>query len=439
MSDSETNRSDITRRDAVTVGAVTAVGAAVALHFGKLRPAFAAGTDEIRVGVIGCGGRGTQAAVDALKAGKGVRLVAAADAFPDRLEDSLKRIEKDEDISKDVVDVPKERRFSGLDGYKKLLEIPEINYVVIASPPGFKAAQIQATIEAGKHLFTEKPMAVDGPTIRACFEAAKLADQKKLGVGVGLQRRHQKSYLESMKRIHGGQIGEITSGRVFWNMGSLWTKPRQAGWSDLEWQMRNWLYFTWLSGDHIVEQHIHNIDIAQWAIGKPAVAAVAVGGRQQRTDAAYGHIFDHFAVDYEYPNEAHVLSMCRQIPGCANDVSEHVQGTKGRSDMAGKAGHMITKGKSIWRYEKNEDTSPYVQEHIDLIAAIRKGKPYNELKAATESNLTAIMGRMAAYSGKRVTWEMALSSKESLVPTALAFEGKMKTPAVAIPGASDVI
>ncbi len=434
----EQNATEYPRRDIVKAGAAATVGAAVAVRFGHARPAFAAGTDEIRVGVIGIGGRGSGAAKQALQAAKGVKLVAVADAFKDRLEGALERLKKDADVAANV-DVPPERQFTGLDGYKKLCAIPEINYVVIASPPAFKAEQIKAAIEAGKHVFTEKPMAVDGPTIRTCFEMAELAQKKGLGIGVGLQRRHHKGYLEMIKRVHGGAIGDLVGGRCYWNMGALWTKPRQKEWSDLEWQMRNWLYFTWLSGDHIVEQHIHNIDIINWGYRQHPVAAVAMGGRQQRTDPAYGHIYDHFAVDFEYPGEVHVMSMCRQIPGCANDVSEHFVGTKGRMDSHDTK---VFVGKRLaYSYDaKNpRHVDQYLQEHIDLIESIRKGKPLNELKWATESNLAAIMGRMSAYSGKRVTYEQALSSKESLVPAGLSFTGKLATPPVPIPGSTDVI
>jgi myo-inositol 2-dehydrogenase/D-chiro-inositol 1-dehydrogenase len=427
---------DHSRREFVKVTAAATAGAAVAVNFGKLRPAFAAGSDEIRVGLVGCGGRGTGAAAQALKAAPGVKLIAVADAFKDRLDGALANLNKDGEIAKNI-DVPADRQFVGLDAYQKLLKT-DVNYVIIASPPGFKADQITAAIAAGKHVFTEKPMAVDGPTLRTCFAAAEEAQKKGLAVGVGLQRRHQKGYLEVMKRVHGGQIGEITSARVYWNQGSLWMKPRDKAWSDLEWQMRNWLYFTWLSGDHIVEQHIHNIDVASWGIGKPPVAAVALGGRQQRVNPAFGHIYDHFAVDFEYPNDVHVMSMCRQIPNCANDVSEHLVGTKGRADTNGKT-YLMKLGKKAWTHDASKDVDPYLQEHIDLIASIRKGKPLNELKSATDSNLAAVMGRMAAYTGKKVTYQQVLDSKESLVPKALDFKSKMTVPTVAMPGASDII
>ncbi len=436
----DTNKQDQNRRDVMKVGAATVASAAF-LRFGRMREAGAAGSDELRVGLIGCGGRGTGAAEQALRAAAGVKLVAMGDVFKDRLDLSLKTLQGKEGLA-DKISVPPERQFIGFDAYQKVIA-QDVNYVVIATPPGFKAAQIKAAIDANKHVFTEKPMAVDGPTIRMCFETYEAAKKKNLGLGVGLQRHHDKAYLESLKRIQGGAMGDITSGRVFWNQASLWLKPRKPEWSDMEWQMRNWLYFTWLSGDHIVEQHIHNQDVATWFIGKPPTSAVGMGGRQVRTDPAYGHVFDHFAIDYEYPTGAHVMSMARQIPGCANEVGEHLQGTKGRwdsTDPGGGKGHSITpagKGGKVWTFE-GKSVNAYQQEHNDLIESIRKGKPNNELKYATESNLVAIMGRMSAYTGKKVTWEQALNSKESLLPAKFEL-GKLATPPVAVPGATDII
>jgi myo-inositol 2-dehydrogenase / D-chiro-inositol 1-dehydrogenase len=243
-----------------------------------------------------------------------------------------------------------------------------------------------------------------------------------------------------MRRIRAGAIGEIVSGRCYWLQRDLWSRRREPTWTDVEWQLRNWLYFTWLSGDHIVEQHIHNIDVVQWAIGKPPVAAVGMGGRQQRVDPTFGHIYDHFAVDFEYPNDVHVMSLARQIPGCENNVTEHVVGTKGRADLSSNAwsidGH---RGGKSWSHDGGKDADPYVQEQVALIDAIRKAKPYNELKSAAESNLAAIMGRMSAYTGKRVTWEQALNSRESLFPSGELKFGKMEVAKVAIPGTIDVI
>jgi myo-inositol 2-dehydrogenase / D-chiro-inositol 1-dehydrogenase len=417
-------------------------GAALLASYGRIAAAQGAASDEIRIGLVGCGGRGTGAVRNLLenKPIPNVKLVAMGDLFKDCLDDSYKNLQKREAIAKDTLAVTPDKMFVGFDAYKKVLAT-DCNYVILASPPGFRAAHLKEAVAAGKHVFTEKPMAVDGPGIRTCFEVAEEAAHKKLGIGVGLQRHHSKGYLEAMKRIRQGAIGEIIGGRCFWLQRDLWVKPRQTTWTDVEWQIRNWLYFAWLSGDHIVEQHIHNIDVVQWAIGKPPVAAVGMGGRQQRTDPAFGHIYDHFAVDFEYPNEVHVISMARQIPGCHNDITEHVLGTKGRAEMANKTFKIAAhrgNGRG-WSYDGSKDTDPYVQEHIDLVAAIRKGKPYNELKAATESNLAAIMGRMAAYTGKRVTWEQALNSRESLYPSGDLKFGKMEVAKVAIPGTTEVI
>jgi myo-inositol 2-dehydrogenase/D-chiro-inositol 1-dehydrogenase len=335
--------------------------------------------------------------------------------------------------------VTPDRMFSGFDAYEKVVA-SDANYIILATPPGFRPIHLKAAIDAGKHVFTEKPVAVDAPGIRCVLDLVPIAEQKKLAVGVGLQRRHSKGYNETIRRVHAGAIGDIVGGRCFWLQRDLWFKKREPTWTDVEWQLRNWLYFTWLSGDHIVEQHIHNLDVMQWAIGKPPVAAVGMGGRQQRTDPAFGHIYDHFAVDFEYPNDVHVLSMARQIPGCHNDVTEHVVGSKGRADLAAAAwsigGH---RGPRSWSHDSGKDPDPYIQEHVDLTDAIRKGKPYCELKSAAESNLAAIMGRMSAYTGKRVTWDQALNSKESLFPAGDIKFGKMEVAKVAIPGTLEVI
>jgi myo-inositol 2-dehydrogenase / D-chiro-inositol 1-dehydrogenase len=414
-------------------------GLSMTAGYGRVAAGAGAGSDELRVGLVGCGARGTGAFRNIIQ-GKvpGVKLVAMGDLFKDRLDESWKNLQKVEGVG-DSLAVTPDKMFVGFDAYQKVLAT-DCNYVILASPPGFRPTHLKAAIAAGKHVFTEKPMAVDGPGIRTCFEVAEEADKQKLAIGVGLQRRHSKGYLEAMKRIKGGAIGDVIGGRVFWLQRDLWFKVRQPNWTDAEWQIRNWLYFTWLAGDHIVEQHIHNIDVLQWAVGKPPVAAVGMGGRQQRVDPVYGHIYDHFAVDFEYPGGVQVLSMARQIPGCHNDISEHVMGTRGRADLANNKwslGGWKSAGKG-WSHEGAKDTDPYVQEHIDLIAAIRKGKPYNELKAATESNLAAIMGRMSAYTGKRVTWEQALSSKETLAPMEMKF-GKLEVAKVAIPGTTEVI
>ena len=387
--------------------------------------AHAAGSDVIRVGVIGCGGRGTGAINDCLAAGENVKVVALGDVFQDRLDGCFNNLTKNEGI-KDKVDLTPERCFVGFDAYKKVIA-SGVDLVILASPPGFRPAHFQAAVEAGKHVFMEKPVAVDGPGVRTVLAAAEIATQKKLGVVAGTQRRHALRYVETIKRINDGAIGDIVAAQCYWNMGGLWMNPRQPSWTDMEWQLRNWLYFTWLSGDHICEQHVHNIDVINWALDAHPVKCWGMGGRQVRTDPAYGHINDHFAVDFEYPDGVRVLSECRQIDGCANNVSERVVGTKGTSNCNGFIG-----GAEPWRFEGDEP-GPYQQEHKDLIDSIRAGKPINEAKRVAESCLSAIMGRMSTYTGQEITWEQALNSKEDTMPTKLVF-GPLEVAPVAVPG-----
>jgi predicted dehydrogenase len=420
MSDERRTRRDFIRSSAAA-GTLLAAG---------LRPPLvhAAGSDEIRIGLVGCGGRGRGAAADAIKSSPGVRVVAIGDAFADRAGEARERLKELGEAGA----VPEANVFVGLDAYQRVIAAPGVNYVVLATPPGFRPTHLEAAVAAGKNVFTEKPVAVDGPGIRSVLATYEAAKAKGLAVGAGTQRRHELGYQEALKRVHDGLIGEIVAARAYWNQGALWNKPRQASWSDLEWQMRNWLYFTWLSGDHIVEQHVHNLDVINWAMGGHPVRAMGMGGRQSRISPDYGHGWDHFAIDYEYPGGAHMLSMCRQIPDCANRVAETVVGTKGLAELESGAKRYELLGASPYRFT-GSFTNPYVQEHTDLIAAIRAGQPYNELRQVAESTLTAIMGRISAYTGKAVTWEEALASSESLVPTNLAF-GPMPVPPVARPG-----
>jgi len=421
------------RRDFLKASTVAAAGGSALTGLGLSSNAHAAGGDTIKVGLIGCGGRGTGAAEQSVTSAPNVKLVAMGDMFQDRIDacrGNLKRFGEKTDVSPD-------RCFTGFDAYQKVID-SGVDLVILATPPGFRPTHLAAAIAAGKHVFTEKPVAVDAPGIRAVLAAADEAKKKGLAVVAGTQRRHQESYLESMKRLHGGEIGEITSARCYWNQGGLWMKPRESSWTDMEWQLRNWLYFSWLSGDHICEQHVHNLDVVNWALGAHPDRAVGMGGRQVRTSPEYGQIFDHFAVDYEYPNGVHSLSMCRQIAGCENNVSEAVVGTKGRWQSQG---HRI-EGETKWRFrsknERGREVDPYSQEHIDLIASIREGKPLNELRTVAESTLTAIMGRMSAYTGKAVTWDEALHSKLSLMPETLVL-GELKVAPVPVPGQTELI
>jgi len=412
------------------------VGSAVAAQLGLFSTAHAAGSDTIKVGLVGCGGRGTGAVENLCEAAKddsNVKIYALGDLFSDHIENARQSLKINEKVASKF-DVTEDRCFAGFDAFQKVLD-SGVDLVVLATPPGFRPQMLEAAVKANKHIFTEKPVGVDGPGIRKVLAAAEEAKAKKLSIVAGTQRRHQAGYLESMRRIHDGVLGEVTGGRCYWNQGALWMKPRESRWSDMEWQVRNWLYFTWLSGDHICEQHVHNLDVMNWAIGTHPVKAYGMGGRQVRTSPAYGHIFDHFAIDYEYPNDVHVASYSRQIEGTDGDVSEAVLGTNGSWHSKNGYHFTLSGHKSRLRVE---EINPYVQEHIDLIKSIRTGKPLNELKTVAESTLTAIMGRMSAYTGKVVTWEEALNSKQNLFPEKLEF-GSLPVPPVAVPGQTELI
>ncbi len=391
-------------------------------------PARGRGGDELRVGLIGCGGRGSGAITQALSTKGPTRLVAIADMFEDRLEGCLDALGENERLQ-GRVDVPAQRRFVGPDAYLGVMA-SDCDVVVVATPPHFRPAHFEAAIAAKKHVFFEKPVAVDGPGVRRVLAAAETAAKLGLSVVSGLQRHHQNGYLAIMQRIHDGAIGRILFGRCAWNQGYLWHKDRQPEWSDMEWQLRNWLYFTWLSGDHIVEQHVHNLDVINWAMQAHPDFARGMGGRQVRTDPKFGHIYDHHAVQYHYPNGAWNFSECRQIAGCQNDVSEHVYGTLGEAHTDG--GRWRITGENPWTFDgpKND---PYQTEHDDLFAAIRAGQPLNEGRMVAESTLTAIMGRMATYSGRQVSWDEALDSDERWGPDSYEF-GPLPVDPVPMPG-----
>ncbi len=423
---------EITRREFIKAASVASLTAVVSgpgiLH--------AAGAEKIRVGLIGCGGRGTGAAIDCVEASHDVVIAALGDLFPDRVEESLNRLK--EKLAKENVAVTPATCFSGFDAFKKVVA-SDVDLVILATPPFFRPQHFQAAVEAGKHIFMEKPVAVDPTGIRSVMATADLAGQKGLSVVAGTQRRHQAHYVEIMKRIWGGDIGEIVAGQCYWNMGSLWVERAAQNWadriihnwSDMEWQVRNWLFTVWCGGDHICEQHVHNLDVMNWAMGTHPVKCTGMGGRAARTDPMYGNVFDHFAVEYEYPNGARILSMCRQTGGAADNVSERVVGTKGFSYTDGADGYI--KGAKPYATEK-ASPNPYVQEHIDLIASIKAGIPLNEGRQVAESTLTAIMGRMSAYTGRSLGWDWVLnSSKLDLTPP--HYEWKALPPLeVAVPG-----
>ena len=418
----------ITRR-AFVASTAAAAGAYALAPDALLRAAHAGAAGTFRVGVVGCGGRGTGAAENMLEASPQTAIVALADVFPDRLESCRQRLATLGDRSKVATD----RCHTGFDAYKALLA-GDVDLVILATPPHFRPAHFAEAVAKGKHVFLEKPVAVDPVGARAVLAAAADADAKRLCVVAGTQRRHERCYLEAMKRVADGAIGPLVAARATWNMGGLWMNPRKPEWSDMEWQLRNWLYFTWLSGDHIVEQHVHNLDVVSWATGAHPTRAIGMGGRQVRVQPAYGHVFDHFAVEYHYPSGLFCESFARQTDGCASRVDEWLHGTKGICHTMSGAAEIT--GEKPWKFD-GENGNPYVQELVDLIAAINSGKPVNEAKTVAESTLTAIMGRMSAYTGKEITWEQAMSSKLELRPPAYAM-GPLATPDVAVPGRTPI-
>ncbi|QKK08831.1 MAG: Gfo/Idh/MocA family oxidoreductase [Planctomycetota bacterium] len=426
------DKNAVSRRRFVQASGISAAALAGTTIASPLNRAWTGGTRQtIKVGVIGCGGRGTGAAWNALEADDDVVISHFADLFPDQVEKARGTL-KDE--WGDRITATERDCFTGWDAFLRLCG-QGCHYVILATPPHFRPKHIATAIGLGKHVFTEKPVAVDPVGIRTVFAAHAEADRRKLCTVAGTQRRHEQCYLEVMERIADGAIGRPVSGSCYWNMGELWHKEREPEWTDMEWQLRNWLYFTWLSGDHITEQHVHNLDVINWINGGPPVRAMGMGGRQARTDPRFGHIFDHFTVEYEYENGFVLNSMCRQTNGCANRVEERVRGTEG--SVKTTSGFAEISGPNKWKFESRQ-ISPYVQEHKDLIHAIRSGDRINELKTVAESTLTAIMGRMSAYTGKEVSLEFALNSKLDLTPPAYEF-GPLETPAIPIPGKMELI
>lgn len=420
----------MTRREFVKTSAAALAAGAAALP-GVARGAYAGGRGEIRVGVIGCGGRGTGAATDLLTASPDAVVVAMADAFGDRLDGSLSSLRENREVGPRVR-VPDDARFTGLDAYQKLLAT-DVDVVILATPPGFRPIHMSAAVDAGKHVFMEKPVAVDPWGVRTVLDAARKAKEKRLNIVTGTQRRHEQCYLEAMRRIQDGAIGRVVGAAVYWNQGGLWMHKHSdhADWSDTQWQLRNWLYFTWLSGDHITEQHVHNLDVAHWAVGRTPVRCLGMGGRQVRTAQDYGNIFDHFAVQFEYEDGVQVSSQCRQIDGCSGRVEEVILGTEGQAILA--SGRAQIKGPKAWRFDSQQE-NPYVSEHRALVAGITGGEYINEGERVAHSTLMAIMGRESAYTGKTLTWEKVLASEERLMPEALDLAGALATPAVAVPG-----
>ena len=374
--------------------------------------AHISGSDTIRLGLVGCGGRGTGAAKNAMNTTSGnVELVAVADVFQDRMDRALKSCNNSH---KDKVRVPKDRQFIGFDAYKNVINSDEVDMVILTTPPGFRPLHFEAAVNANKHVFMEKPVAVDAPGVRRVLKAGELAKQKGLAVAVGLQRRHERAYRETMEQLKDGIIGDLIHSRVYWNGGGVWTRPRAEGETELQYQMKNWYYFNWLCGDHIVEQHIHNLDVGNWLMDGFPVKAQGMGGRQVRVGVDTGQIFDHHSVEFTYANGHKMLSQCRHIRECWNSVSEHVHGSKGYADISG--GRIFdTSGKEIFKCKEGKgQRGGHQQEHHDLFADIRNGILPNETEYGAKSTMTAIFGRMATYSGREIMWDDAINSEISL-------------------------
>ncbi len=423
-----TTRRDFLGKTAATAGALTVA-----------QSAWAAGSDKIKVGLIGSGGRGSGAANQALSTKQeGVVLHAICDAFKEKADGALSNLRTKHP---EKVQVDDSRIFTGLDGYKGVIDSCDL--IILTTPPGFRPYHFEAAVNAGKHVFMEKPVAVDSPGVRKVLEMAKVADEKNLKVVVGLQRRYQNCYIEALKQVkEQGIIGDIVSGQVYWNGGGIWFRDKQPGQSELMYQINNWYFFTWLCGDHINEQHIHNIDVANWFIGGHPESAQGMGGRMQRVDKKYGQIYDHHYVEYTYANGVRVNSQCRHQSGVYNAVREEFTGTKGKVYLvnSGACYAVNHKGETIWKYRptggedpaaeaakgrrnrRTSDPDPYQTEHDILQAAVRNNTPKNDAYYGAESTMTAVMGRMATYSGKEIKWDEALNSKVQHMPAIVTAE-----------------
>jgi len=437
----KTSNSSTSRRQFLQTSAAAAVGAGLVSSEGIARSVHATGNETLKVGLVGCGGRGRGAAVQALTADPNTRLVALADVFADHVERSVGILKKAEVADRVTVDA--DHRFAGFDAYEKLIQT-DVDVVLLAAPPHFRPAHLKACVDAGKHVFAEKPVAVDAPGIRAVLAACEEAKKKDLSIVSGLMFRYERAKQEMMKRIHDGAIGDVVAIQTTYNCGPPWfrNKDRQPDWTEMEYQMRNWYPFTWLSGDHNVEQHVHSLDKSAWALhDQPPQKAWGSGGRQVRSEPAIGNIFDHHCVTYEYDNGVRVYSHCRRQAGCSNDVSDHILGTKGRCDVMK---HRI-EGETNWRYE-GPNPNKYVAEHEALFASIRAGRPVNNGLYMAQSTMWAILGRMATYTGKTIAWEQAMSAKEDLSPERYAWDAEPpilpdeggKYP-IAIPGVTEFV
>jgi predicted dehydrogenase len=438
------------RRQFLRDATLGVAGAAVAAQFPLVLTSHAAPDAPIRIGLIGCGGRGTGAVLDALGAAtevvyptsgyhtedvakdariaaRNVQVVALADLFADRLQRCR------EQLTKLGLEVKNDLCFTGFDAYQKVMALPEVNYVLLVTPPFFRPAHLRAAVEAGKHAFLEKPVAVDATGVRSVIESGEIARRKGLTIGAGTMRRREHGSRETIKRIRDGAIGEVIACEAIWSGGELWSVDRQPNWSEMENQLRNWPYYTWLSGDFIVEQFVHNLDMINWGVGETPIQAFGLGGRQVRTDPRFGNIYDHFGVEFQYANGVRCFALDRHTNGADGRVEEVFLGSKGIARIGLFGPWSIQpKGGPMWRYREPKN-NPYHLEHAEFITSIREGRALNEARQVAESSLTAIMGRETAYSGQALEWEYALNSKQDLSPAKLEM-GPLPAPAVAMPG-----
>jgi myo-inositol 2-dehydrogenase / D-chiro-inositol 1-dehydrogenase len=409
--------SQLNRRAFLKSSSAAMLGSSLALE----RAVFAeSGDDTLKIALVGCGGRGTGAASQALSTAGKTKLVALADVRPEQLEKGLAALKVGHAKQ---IEVPPDHQFTGFDGYKQAIALADV--VILATSPGFRPIHFEEAVRQGKHVFMEKPVATDAPGVRRVLAAAEQAKEKNLKVGVGLQRRHKPGYIEAVKRIQDGALGDLLLLRCYWDGGSRDGVERMPGEKEMHYQIRNWYYFTWLSGDHIVEQHVHNIDVVNWIKGAYPVKAQGMGGRQVRNAKRHGQIYDHHFVEFEYADGTRMISQCRQIPGCWPNISEHALGTKGEADLNNDRNLFAIKGArggSHWRFTSNKKTDAYQLEHDDLFDAIRNNKAYNEAAHGALSTMTGILGRMCTYSGQQIEWEAALNSKVDDLPNEWSWE-----------------
>jgi predicted dehydrogenase len=427
------DKSKLSRRDFVKGSVLGAASLAVATN-----RIYARGSDKVRIGLIGCGGRGTHDATKCLRSSENVELVAMGDLFSDRMQRCLRTLRRN---LPEQVKVAEDRCFVGWNAHKEVVACDDVDMVILTEPPHFRPSHLKAAIEAGKHVFMEKPVAVDPVGVRSVIKSSELADRKGLTIVAGTQMRRISHLVEAMKAIHDGAIGELVGGQCVRLGGGMltWssnTKQRQTSWSDMEWHLRRWLFLTWLSGDFIVEMHVHNLDVMNWAFGGPPVQCLGMGGREVRKAPEYGNVFDHFAVEYEYPNGVRVEYMGSQMDGVTGRNNQRFVGTKGRaySDF----GRVVVEGRNKTEFAWDE-IDPCLKQHADQINAIRQGKRLNEGRRIAESTMTSIIGRMSAYTGRALKFDWAMNaSKLDLSPPDYEF-GDLEMRPVAVPGKTRLI